>query len=319
MNRSSDNLLYESVPPKIMFDSDLASDIGDALALKMLNVYADLGLCDIISVTCSGTYDYAPGCADAICQFFGRSLPIGVNKGPPLAPGPDPTVYNQFITQNFANRYPTAASAPNALTIMRQELADALPESITICNVGFLYNIATLYASPADGISPLTGAQLMAAKVRNVVIMGGDYPTGDEYNFNEDPASAVSFINNYPGRQEFMGFTIGDAILTGQRVIDECPNDDPVKVACDLFAAANPTLMPRSSWDQMAVIQAVRGALEGTTPYWGPLNTGSNVVAVDGSNSWNASLKNQAYMIAQMDTSTLETIIDDLQVMEPAA
>lgn len=318
MIRDGNNLTNESVPVSLMFDTDLATDIGDVFALKVVNVLADLGQCDIKSVTCSGTYTYSPGCADAICQFFGRTLPIGVNKGAALVPGPDPTVYNQFIAQNFPNRYPTSALAPDALTIMRQALVDSIDNSVVICTVGFLYNIATLYASPPDSISPLTGVQLMALKVRNVVIMGGDYPSGNEYNFNQDAASAVAFVNNYPGRIEFMGFTIGTTVLTGQRVIDECPVGDPVRVAAVLFKTANPTLVPRDSWDQMAVIQAVRGALEGTTPYWGPLNTGSNVVAAPGTNSWSASLKNQAYMSPTTSDAILETIIDDLQVMEPA-
>ena len=48
-------------------------------------------------------------------------------------------------------------------------------DEISICP-GFPTNIRNLLESPADDISPLTGYDLVAAKVKTVVWQGGWYP-----------------------------------------------------------------------------------------------------------------------------------------------
>lgn len=297
----------------------MATDIDDALQLSVLNALCDSGEAEMLGVICCGTYIYSAPCSQAINTYYGRgSIPIGMNRGAALAPGTSD--YNQFLAQNFPNAMNGDSSlAEEAASCYRRLLVDSPDLSVTICITGFLATLNQLFVSPADLWSPLTGAQLMAQKVKNVVIVAGDYPTGDEYNFNQNPAPAVNFVNNYTGRMEFLGYTLGLNVFTGQRVIDETPAANPVKKACELFKAAQPVNFPRSSWGQMGVIHAVRGAFVGTTPYWGPLNTGSNVVAGDGTNAWNAALKNQAYMRSQMVNATLATLIDDLQVIQPAA
>lgn len=306
--------------PNVILDTDLGSDIGDALALYLLNVLADRGECRILGVICCWTYTYSAPCAQAFLQFFGRqAVPVGVNKGPAITPGPTPDTYNQYIAQNFPNASNgLTANIPDATTIYRTILAAAQDSSVTIICVGGVTTLSHLYDSTSDAISPLTGIQLIAQKVKRVVFMGGDYLTGAEYNFQGDPPRTVNFINNNAGRMEFAGYTIGLTVKTGQSVLDNLPTSNPIRKACDLWKAANPTLFPRESWDQFAILHAIRQGRWGTSPIFGQLNTGSNVIAGDGSNSWNSSVKNQAYLRKQFSDASLFSLIELLQQQPPA-
>ena len=87
--------------------------------------------------------------------------------------------------------------------------------------LGFLTNIAGLLSSPADSVSPLTGKELVAAKVSSVYVMGGRYPESvlfSEFNFNcgefllgdlaECEGSAKAAVENMPPavKMVFSGF-----------------------------------------------------------------------------------------------------------------
>ena len=66
-------------------------------------------------------------------------------------------------------------------------VAKAADNSVMISSIGFLSNLANLIISPLDSISPLSGVDLVAKKVRGVAVMGGGYLThpefGGEWNF----------------------------------------------------------------------------------------------------------------------------------------
>lgn len=297
---------------RLILDTDMATDPGDAGTLRMLHTLADMGLVAILGVMCCGTYTYAPGCSDAINRFCGRpDIPIGVNKGPPLAPGPDAEVFNKYITEHFTNIYPTAASAPDAITQYLSILAGQPDQSVVVCAGGQLANLAHIYGFPA-------GKALYDAKVIRTNIMGGDYPTGNEYNFYTDPGSAQFFVNNNTGRMEFFGFTPGNGVLTGQAVINQSNLSDPNYWAFKLFKDANPTLVPRESWDQLNLLKSIYGNSFNSVTYFSETSGGSNTVAGNGTNSWGAPVKNQSYASLVASVSTFSSLIDSLMTRRPA-
>lgn len=300
---------------RVILDTDMATDPGDAGALNQLHTLAQMGYAQILGVMCCGTYNYAPGCVDAINIYRGRSaIPVGVNKGPTLEPGPDPEVYNKYITQNFPNRYPNAASAPNAVTLYRSILAAAPNSSVVICCGGQLANIAHLLDSPADSISALNGSQLLAQKCLKIISMAGDYPNGNEYNIYTDWTSAKNVCDNFSGRLEFLGYTPGLTVKTGQQVINIGNTNNPTYWAFKLFKDVNPTLVPRESWDQMAVWLAILGLTFNATTWFSQVNDGSNRVDSDGTNHWvNPPLKNQVYTNLVGNAAQMAALIDQWQ------
>jgi len=65
---------------------------------------------------------------------------------------------------------------PNPVDLYRQILCEAQNGTVTIISIGFFDNLAGLLDSEADAYSNLTGRELIATKVKELVVMGGDYP-----------------------------------------------------------------------------------------------------------------------------------------------
>jgi inosine-uridine nucleoside N-ribohydrolase len=91
----------------------------------------------------------------------------------------------QLLRQNWPNRIQSGDKAPNATDLYRAILAAQPDQSVTLIAIGPLRNLYYLLLSSPDAHSPLTGAALVAQKVKLLSCMGGGYPTGDEFNFNQ--------------------------------------------------------------------------------------------------------------------------------------
>src|SRR5262249_35352886 len=144
-------------------------------------------------------------------------------------------------------------------------------------SVGFLSNLDRLLDTPPDGFSPETGDALVRRKVRLWVCMGGKFPDGrfasgdGEYNLRVDPLASLRVLNDWPTPVVFSGFEIGARILTGRRLRDQ-PEPNPVRTAYLRFNG----LENRESWDQTAVLYAVRGARD----YWTESEPGLSLMHV---------------------------------------
>ncbi|KAK3896841.1 hypothetical protein C8A05DRAFT_20269, partial [Staphylotrichum tortipilum] len=134
--------------------------------------------------------------------------------------------------------------------------------------------------SPADSYSPLPGRALIAAKVSELVVMGGGYPSGRSWNFfGSDPRRAAHVINTWDGRAVFLGNDVGKHVLTGGPLMARGPRGDPVGNAYRWYGYGT----ARPSWDPLAVWYAVYGLGEvfvmGNKGGW-------NFVEEDGRNRW---------------------------------
>jgi inosine-uridine nucleoside N-ribohydrolase len=81
-----------------------------------------------------------------------------------------------------------------------------------LVQVGFFTNFARLLDTPADDISPLTGKELIAQKVKLLSLMAGAFnepPGYKEYNVVNDIPSAQKLIAQWPTEMVFSGFEIG--------------------------------------------------------------------------------------------------------------
>lgn len=215
--------------PRIVFDTDMAGDVDDVLALAMLHALADRGECTIEAVTVSKTHPLNGPMVDAVNTFYGRpDIPIGVTKGN----YPRDSKYLQLVDEkdNGKFRYPhdllQSSDAPDAVVVLRRVLAGAKPNSITLIPVGLAVNIADLLESPADQISPLTGEELVRQKVKMLSIMAG----------------AFSPVN---GDEHFLEANVRNHIGAMQRMVANWPSEVPV-VWSDFNIGIN-TRFPRES------------------------------------------------------------------------
>ena len=94
-------------------------------------------------------------------------------------------------------RYPSNiknySQVPSAVEVYRSVLAQQPDSSVTISSIGFLTNLDDLLASGPDQHSPLSGPALVAAKVKSIVVMGGNYPSsGGKMTWNFGGGSDVA-------------------------------------------------------------------------------------------------------------------------------
>jgi inosine-uridine nucleoside N-ribohydrolase len=266
-------------PIRVILDTDFASDVDDVGALAVLHALADLGEVEILAVMVSNGGD-APAhrAIDAINTYYGRpDIPIGVVKG--AAPS-----FRSVYVDALASRYPNdVQDPPAAVDLYRQVLAGQPDDSVTIVSVGYLTNLDALLSSPPDGRSASTGVELIAAKVRRWVAMGGHYPdsaahpAGAEFNFVHDAAATANTVATWPTSAVFSGFEVGEVVLTGSGLQALTPPENPVREAYRLFNGGQ----NHASWDLTAVLVAVRA-----TAGLFEVCSGRNVIGSGGANTW---------------------------------
>ncbi|MDA3873764.1 MAG: DUF5060 domain-containing protein [Kiritimatiellae bacterium] len=311
-----------AAPVRLILDTDMQTDCDDAGALAVLHALADLGEVEILATPVGVLNPWSASCTDAINTYYGRpDIPVGQLKG---TSGVNITSrFTQGIAQNFPNDT-TAASTPDALTVYRQVLADADDNSVTLLSLGYMNNLQNLLNSPADDISPLTGAELIEQKIKVWVCMGGNFPddylmtgSSDNVNFRRDPDSVIDCVTNWPGRIEFVGREIGHAMRAGAR-LSQTPSANPVRRAYELYFSGS--AQDRHCADIAAVLYAVRGLdFEGTT-YWGIEDTGSvNFTGSDAKFQWidPPDVDNQAYITEIRDPDIIDEELEDLMIQPP--
>src|SRR5205814_10400141 len=116
---------------------------------------------------------------------------------------------NGQIAKRFPNRLRSGKNAPDATRVYRQILSHQPERSVTLCATGPLTNLQRLLDSGPDDLSGLGGRDLVARKVALLSVMGGRYPEGKEWNFEEDPAAAARVVRDWPSPVLFSGFEIG--------------------------------------------------------------------------------------------------------------
>jgi len=282
-------------PVKVIFDTDFSTDCDDAGALAVLHALTDNGEAEILATGASTRLAKAPGAIDVINTYYGRpDLPIGATKvGPTFA-----SSYVDYLFDNFPHDTPLSASVMDAVATYRQALAAQPDDSVVFITVGYLTNIAELLKSPADAYSPLTGQQLVAAKVREWACMGGNFWTKstDNVNFSRDTASAQYAIANFPKKLTFVPREVASvpSPLRAGEELNETPLTNPVRIAYHKYFHRT-TGINQHCADLATVLYAVRGARD----YWDLHSTGSmTTVNADGTFTWNESVeKDHNYLV----------------------
>ena len=313
-------------PVPVIFDTDMDTDCDDAGALAVLHALADLGECAVLATPVSSRFPFSAPCVAAINEYRGRgSLPVGVPKGDGAGVERG-SKYARQIAENFP-LHPSAprtnAAAPDAVAVYRRVLA-ARPDAaadpaggVVVVTVGYLTNLRDLLASGPDAVSPLSGRELTARKVRLWVCMGGRYPEHRDPkvygNFKPDPAAAVVAARDWPTPVIFSG--LGEDVLTGGPLRDT-PAANPVRRAYDLYLGDRPA---RPSWDPLAVLYAVRPGL----PFWTVREDGSNEIFPDGTNAWRASPDDPRHWLLEFapgtDRDEVRAMLDGLMTRPPAS
>ena len=312
--RSQSPFTPTNYPLSVIFDTDFGPDYDDVGAITLLHTFADSGYIRILATIASSKHKNAASALNVFNTYFKKpEIPIGVVRGNAVDLGD-----KQHWTDSVISRYPhqiqNNQKVPDALDLYRRILAVQPDHSVTIITVGFLTNLAHLLLSGPDSNSSLSGIELVKRKVSNLVCMAGRFPSGKEFNLDQDVSSSKKVLADWPGNILFSGFEIGQKIKTGLPLIqNEKIQHSPVK---DVFAICIPLAAEdsagRMSWDETAVFVAVKGWKN----YY-ELQTGTCEINTDGLNSWTSGETTRARLIEKLPPQEMSAIINQLIMHQP--
>ncbi len=185
---------------RVIVDTDMGPDIDDALALAMVHGYVGEAKAEIAAVTISRNSDTGARYADLVNTFYRRpDIPIGVYRG---TTNQDQNNYYYVADVVNSGDFPHdvhLTPIPEGYKVMRRALADAPDGSVVLVQIGYSTNTAALLRSGPDEISPLSGIELIEAKVRLLSVMGGNNGSSStEFNIAQDVAAARQVFDQWP-------------------------------------------------------------------------------------------------------------------------
>ena len=252
-------------PVNIIFDTDIGNDVDDALALAMLHALENRHEARLLAVTITKDNRWAAPYVDLVNTFYGRpEIPIGMVRNG-KTPASDPLIQIPSERKNpdgsyvYPHKIADGAQAQEAVSLLRKTLAAQPDGSVVIVQVGFSTNLARLLETKGDNLSALDGPSLIKKKVRLLVVMAGNFSTGDpEFNLQQDVSSAQKVFNEWPTPIVDSGFEIGAAMLFPASRIEHDFSYVKNHPIAEAYRSYKPMTYDRPTWDLTAVLYAVR-------------------------------------------------------------
>jgi hypothetical protein len=313
------NTLY--VGPKsptaqnIILDCDPGNDADDMGDIAIMHALADMGELSIVAEMYSMHPAFGAPDIEIANRFFGRpDLPIGVSK---TSGWDSEDHYGSYLQRNYYNRIGSGLNATNAVTLYREILANSPDHSMTVLLTGQLRNIYDLWRTGGDAISPLPGPELLAQKLKRMVVVAGIYPVGHEFNMYVDPQAAGilnSVTNLFP--VTYVGIELGNDVLIGGNILTR-PESDPIRASYQLtYNAWN--ISSREAWASLALLFIARGYNDGYVPLFNSVRGWISVDATNGSNSWTDDPNStQEYLRFAQPSAYYASLLDHLLMRPP--
>ena len=283
-----------------MGDCDDIGDVGASCAFHRL------GGTNLIGVICTSAATRAPSAIKALVNFSipTKTIPIGQYNGAvslvnadALAMGATTIAFGITVNDNLTNY-------PGHVQTYRTLLADSPDASVVISMTGGCSSLSEALMSSADSISPLTGIQLIAAKVVACVWETTNLP-GSSASFNtlQDITGAQTLMANWPSTVPFMfaSDVVGGPTFT-----------TPVQITADVSPSVmaynicgNAAGSGKQAWGQVADYWAAYAVPNVAPPSWltAPASLwnigGSNgtvTIGNDGSSTWSATAGFASYL-----------------------
>ena len=188
---------------KVLFDTDIGTDIDDALALAYLLCQPE---CDLLGVTTvSGDVTARAKLVSAVCKRAGRNLPIYPGCSDCIAtPQIEPYVPQGQILSDFD--HDTVFPQGEAIEFMRRTIREN-PGEITLIAVGPMTNIALLFLTDPE----------IPHLLKRLCLMCGRFGTFEEEK--RPHADLLAFIPNPRTQTVLQGYTDMNSI------VDSCEAD----------------------------------------------------------------------------------------------
>lgn len=306
------------VPPRRMLvDTDYAFDWDDVCAVEVAAYAHNRSEIDIVAfIVSSSLGTSAPALFGHLSNLGLQSIPIGAYQG---ATGTYSEVYGPEVRERFGVSGQTRSAYTDDLTTYRTafESARIAGVPLDVATVGAFTAVSAFLASSADGISALTGAQLVAANHAlggTLYVMGGRFPGPGavEANFGRDKAATKNVIENWPGRIVCQGYDVGDGVLSrapdaASALLNACRY--AFERTCVEQAASLSTGKNRS-WDPVLLYYAIYG--EGSLFEITGTNGSASVNVSTGIVTWSSTPGFVSYSTAIVSDATLDAILENI-------
>lgn len=278
---------------KIILETDITLDVDDVGAMAVLHALADEGEVDILAIMYNEVHKSGTKSIFAINQWYGRpNVPIGYFVGE--LKNPDSSRYLDEVGR-LAKDPPMAKSA---LELYQEILSANEDQSITIISIGFLNNLAELLKKSES---------LIAKKVLRLIVMAGRYRDSFNLHRHDLGTTAAYVIENWPTKLVLTDY--GVEATTGAKLA-ATSIENPVRLA--YYLQFRERFQDKASWDQAAVLYAIRGDRYFTESFHGEARL-KNGYAWELKEGWRTHVrphKSDAYM---------KELIDGLMVQQPRA
>ena len=281
-------------PKRVIFETDMCSDVDDVGALAVLHALADNAEVEILAISFNEVHPSGVNAIRAINTWYNRDeIPIGIYKGD-LA-NPDASRYLDKVA-NFPHD-PPSVEAPSSLELYLQVLGEQPDNSVTIISVGFLNNLYDLLK---------TDPNLISQKVAELVVMAG--LINDTFNtVRHDLVDQTEYvIRNWP--TPLVISQHGESVHTGAKLAD-APAENPVREA--YYQWFNGRYGGRASWDQVAVLYGVQGLGD----YFTEITEGSG--KLPNGYEWEMQPGFRSYLKTRLSDSEFTDVIESLMIKPP--
>lgn len=248
-----------ATPLNVIYDNDDIAGDGPP-NLGQLESLIDQNIIKVIGMV-SATEDlYAPAAMNLINKYYGHlAIPVGANQAGSGVSGnwTQLTVAQFCPSSGLCPSGDNRANYPACVTTLRTALASLPAGQTAVYLLGGQWTcLDQLLNSPADGISSMTGAQLIKAKVSEMITQSMDLPGGTSCgNIDADLAAAEDVMSQWNSSNGFPAIyfngSIGDAVISG--VPSWFSTTNPL--AYTVYVAGNGT--PSGAWDQVSLLYAL--------------------------------------------------------------
>jgi inosine-uridine nucleoside N-ribohydrolase len=253
----------------LIFETDMGNDVDDALALDMLYKYMDTGKVKLLAISNNKNSPYSVQFLNIMNHWYGHpDIPLGNVVNGANSEG-DSKNYAQLTCEYtvdgkkvFEDILKDSSKADESVHLYRKTLAAQPDSSVVIASVGFSTNIARLLDSKGDDLSPLSGKELVAKKVKLLAMMAGSFNDSlndGEYNVMKDTNAARKVFEEWPTRIVISPFEVGIQVeYPGASIENDFPwaPNHPLTIA---YKSYQPMPYDRPTWDPTAVLYAVEG------------------------------------------------------------
>lgn len=188
---------------KVLLDTDIGSDIDDAVCLAHLLAEPRCELLGVTTVT--GQPQLRAALADAVCRAGGRG-DVAIHAGTEsalLGPTPQPDVPQATVLDRFEHRPRDEFAANTAVTFLRDQIT-ANPGEVTLLAIGPLTNVGLLFATYPETASKLGALMLMGGVFSNRTPGAGP----QEWNVSCDPDAAAIVYRTAPQSHRSVGLDV---------------------------------------------------------------------------------------------------------------